>query len=620
MKAKWLKRIIPRALTVGMIVVIMVMAILPLPTYAANNSWIQFGGTGTGNWSDVNHWSLGHVPDATESAIFDAASFNGAGQIVTIDANANCLNMDWTGATNNPTLAGAAPNILQVYGDVTFITNMSVTYSYYMRLCAAAIGKTFTTNGCSLTTVNISPFTAAGGWTLQDDLICKSFLLSMGSFDTNGKTITCTGGAFELSNSSGGTRTLTLGSSTINCSVNGLIFVMTNSTVPANTSTIKLASNLTTFAGGDCTTFHNIELNGANHTITGSNTFTKLSFKPAGAQAITFTDTTTQTTASFERTGTGQITFQGSGVGGWALADSNGGTNTFNALTVSRCTAIGANFIATTSSLNSGNNVGWTFPLTATTQDVSLVTMDKDGTTGGTFNGTVVDMGGVASVDAYFVYGLTHAYGSGTTPVAKTAPATYTASVPIGLTPGATYYCEAVVVEGINFGNGAEKTIIFTMPTVTTGNTSQSGASLTFNGNVTDMGKATSTYGYFEWGYNTSYGNATSLQAISGTGNYSASIPFYMKGQTIYYRTVVQNGSVKSYGLQSSVYPVSAIETSFPILNIIPFVFVGMMIILIIGLGISGGISIPLAITLIAVLIYVGLALLPGMQWMINSL
>lgn len=66
---------------------------------------------GTGNWSSTSHWSAtsggssgASVPDATEVARFDSASFSGAGQTVTLDIAPSVLSMNWTGATNTPAL------------------------------------------------------------------------------------------------------------------------------------------------------------------------------------------------------------------------------------------------------------------------------------------------------------------------------------------------------------------------------------------------------------------------------------------------------------------------------------------------------------------------------------
>ncbi len=72
-----------------------------------------------GNWSDfANHWSdnSGNVPAApkanaptsADNVHFDALSFTILLAIVTVDADANCANMDWTGALNTPIFAGSS--------------------------------------------------------------------------------------------------------------------------------------------------------------------------------------------------------------------------------------------------------------------------------------------------------------------------------------------------------------------------------------------------------------------------------------------------------------------------------------------------------------------------------
>ena len=96
----------------------------------ANVYWHGDGG----NWSDfTNHWfnatdggggSHGAAPGTDDNAIFDLNSFDSASQTVTVDATASCLDMDWTGATNNPTLGGSS--LLNIYGSLTFIAAMTV--------------------------------------------------------------------------------------------------------------------------------------------------------------------------------------------------------------------------------------------------------------------------------------------------------------------------------------------------------------------------------------------------------------------------------------------------------------------------------------------------------------
>ncbi|MEM6770270.1 MAG: hypothetical protein AAF597_06800, partial [Bacteroidota bacterium] len=68
-----------------------------------------------GNWNEPMNWSAtsggppsGCIPSVTDNVFFDANSFDGPGQLVTLDAENNyCRNIDWTGATGTPVLAGA---------------------------------------------------------------------------------------------------------------------------------------------------------------------------------------------------------------------------------------------------------------------------------------------------------------------------------------------------------------------------------------------------------------------------------------------------------------------------------------------------------------------------------
>jgi hypothetical protein len=268
--------------------------------------------------------------------------------------------------------------------------------AYPLTFRTTGVGNTFTTN--SVAGTYYPYFTGNGAWTLGSDVNTNGghFFLGVGTLNTGNKTVTA--GEFQLAGN--GVKVLTTGSSTVNC--NAWLYFGTNLTLTANTSTIKVTGTGAFTSTDGIATYNNVELNGTAHTVSGTNTFAKLSFKPAAGQTITFTDTTTQTAASFERTGTGQIVFQGSAAAGWALTDNNGGTNTLNAVTVSRCTASGATFNCTTSSLNSGNNVGLTFPTTLTTQATTGI-----GGFTATANGTTTDQGGSVITERGFVWNTT---------------------------------------------------------------------------------------------------------------------------------------------------------------------------------------------------------------------
>jgi len=89
------------------------------------------GSSGNMNWSDAKNWSSSSggsggecVPSCSDMVIFDANSFavTGRNQVV-INVNATCGSMDWTGATNNPTMLGTSN--LTICGNLKFISAMN---------------------------------------------------------------------------------------------------------------------------------------------------------------------------------------------------------------------------------------------------------------------------------------------------------------------------------------------------------------------------------------------------------------------------------------------------------------------------------------------------------------
>ena len=312
----------------------------------------------TGNWSDaLNHWSAstGGAPNASkptssDNVFFDGNSFTVAGRTVTIDETASCLDMDWTGVTDSPTLAGGS-NIL-VYGSAIFV-GMSITHTGFLAFEATAPGETLTTNGISVTSEIIFQG-VGGGWTLQDNLTSpNTFWASKGTLDLNGKVITVN--TFNSSNAN--TRTLNFSASTVNC-LAWTFTNITNLTFNADTSTIKITGTGALASGG--LTFNNVELNGTAHTISGDNTFSKLTI--GQASTITFTDTSTQTIGAMERKGVGTVTLTGTGAGGWALLKLGGGVIDLYDCTIDYGTVTPKNtWFTGKHSTDGGNNSGWDF-------------------------------------------------------------------------------------------------------------------------------------------------------------------------------------------------------------------------------------------------------------------
>ncbi len=260
----------------------------------AEKYWVPDGTNGTGNTSVVTHWDDASggaggdaVPGSGDDMNFDALSFLAAGQTVTVDATANCLDMDWTGATNTPTLAGTGNIVLNIYGSLTFISamNRTLNLNYGIAFGATSTGKTVTWGGSFPNNQSVAFNGAGGGWTFQDDLNIGTGILRFGAgnTNTNGKTITCG----DVNNQWTAAGTLTLGNSVINCTA------WTNNsftlTIPANTSTINCSGS---FAGNSTTTFNTVNLTGATSTVTGNNTFKEIGLMRSGVQTITATGTT----------------------------------------------------------------------------------------------------------------------------------------------------------------------------------------------------------------------------------------------------------------------------------------------------------------------------------------
>ena len=337
----------------------------------ADRFWVG----GSGNWSNnVDHWAAtsggvagASVPTSVDSVYFNASSFTTTGQIVTMDVTANCLNMDWTGATNNPTLAGTG--ILNIYGSLTFIAAMTDNFNAFKELKSTQTGRTITTNGLILS--GYFKFTGSGGWTLQDDLNVTngySYIShTYGSLNTNSKSIIC--GTFYGSNSS--TRILTLGSSIITCSGDWTFTTTTGLAFNAGTSTIIMTGNAKTFTGGGLT-YNNVEFIGTPITVTGSNIFNDL--KLTAGKTVNFTAGTTQTVTTLSGNGTAGnlITIQSVTADSPAiiLSDVN---QTITGATIKDIIALGkGNFIAY-NSINVSGNTGWYFLLLPSTNNIDYI-------------------------------------------------------------------------------------------------------------------------------------------------------------------------------------------------------------------------------------------------------
>jgi len=196
---------------------------------------------------------------------------------------------------------------------------------------------------------------------------------------------------------------------------------------------------------------------------------------------------------------------------------------------------------------------GGDMSFTTTASALSVATNDATSVTasGATLNGNLTDLGPNASVQVYFQYGTTAAYGSTTTTQAKTATGAFSHNLS-GLLSGTEYHYRAVAV-GSTTVYGSDKT--FTTPVgslaVTTGSASAIGStSAILNGTLTSLGGAASANVYFQYGKTTSYGNTTPAQTRSSVGSFSAAISGLDPSTTYHFQAVAIGSTV--YGSDAS--------------------------------------------------------------------
>ena len=166
------------------------------PIMADDYYWVG----GSGNWSDINHWAVSsggsvlhsQTPTPNDDVFFDVNSFNNTGQIITINQkNAVCKNLNWSGVSNNPKLAGHNTTNLRIYGDLKFSSAMAQNYDGEVIFESVTGGKTINTNGNPFrNTVRFMGI--GGGWKFLDDFIVDGNIYFVhGKLETNGMDLNC---------------------------------------------------------------------------------------------------------------------------------------------------------------------------------------------------------------------------------------------------------------------------------------------------------------------------------------------------------------------------------------------------------------------------------------------
>lgn len=204
---------------------------------------------GGGNWNATTTWDTASVPTAADDVFLGASSGN-----VTINATAVCRSINCTGYTGTLT-HNAAINL--TIGDATagasnialkFVAGMTYTLGdgNTSKILFASTSATQQDIDYAGLTVGSTEFSNTGTWKFTGQYGSSSqpgahyLTLTKGSLDTNGQTVYC--GSIASNNNN--TRSLTLGTSTVNCygasSVRPIYFGGSNFTFSGASSTINL--------------------------------------------------------------------------------------------------------------------------------------------------------------------------------------------------------------------------------------------------------------------------------------------------------------------------------------------------------------------------------------------
>lgn len=480
---------------------------------------------------------------------------------------------------------------------------------------------TLVQNGQNITAGGISFSGSATKGLTIDGTVTLNSTAAINKFDmvTSGTTLTAPGSTIVLTNSGTNAQTFSGGGLTYNNVIvqgagNYNLNITGNNTfntfkVDASqaaktitaTGTTQTVNDFTRDAGGT----NVISLTGGTWTkhgrlVDGTGTFTS---SPVYFDNLVETIECTATGTATVTLPHGVTGFAISGAGGATVTDSPkalisgantitvtaGGDNTFTVETNSiDSVPIALDYITTDSTAipanvwyagSNGTDTGatnWIFDdpeLSVTTQATTGVTMDKDGVTGGTFNGTINTLlDGTPTIVTYIEYGLTNAYGSQTADVTVYDDGAFTGTIPNNLTPGQTYHYRAVVENG-NAGSpfyGDDATFTFTMPTVTTvAVAAASGTTFILTGNVIDMGVASSMYVNGAYGATTAYGGTTVEAVKSGTGAFTTT--FTASLDTAHARAVARVGDVYAYGVDIEFSPLAAAASYYD--SVVPGVY-----------------------------------------------
>jgi hypothetical protein len=165
-------------------------------------------------------------------------------------------------------------------------------------------------------------------------------------------------------------------------------------------------------------------------------------------------------------------------------------------------------------------------------------------------NGDLTLMGAYTTVEVWFEWGTTTAYGTVTARHTLNKPEAFSSPIN-GLYSGTTYHFRAVAqapVPGASPVYGIDRSFtaapLPSLTIITEPASSITTSSAFLNGDLTSTGEYRVSEVWFEWGTSTTYGNSTPVQKHSYPGIFSASIGNLSSNSTYHFRAVARGDAV----------------------------------------------------------------------------
>jgi hypothetical protein len=341
--------------------IILFIALLASTTLGAQTYyWVG----GTGDWSDLSHWATTsggstfhtQLPGESNDVRFDANSFTGVQQIVTLDQDLQkCRNLDATGVMFNPKIQGLVyTDDLEVYGDFILPATMQRNLMTIVMLGSGT--HTISLNGEYSGGLSFIRLQGSGNYVLGSDFQAANLYIYCdgGSFNSMGYDVICN------------TRVSTYFNYDVDIDFSGSDidtgqWILTdNNTYDLSNTTLTLGSALYLEVNAPGIYHPVVYVNGATG-FTGD--FTCGTFEVAPGSELQLNSGITINADTFTLNGTngGAIAIHTNAPGSEATFSQTSGIVDGNYLILTDIHATGGAIFNASESIDNGNNDGWNF-------------------------------------------------------------------------------------------------------------------------------------------------------------------------------------------------------------------------------------------------------------------